>query len=440
MGEVRVPAERYWGAQTQRADRALPHRRRALPLHAAADPRARAREESGSRGERRARRAACGQGRAHRPRRPGGRGRPARRRVPAGRLPDRLGHADEHERQRGHRRPRQRARGRGPRHASSRSIPTTTSIAASRRTTPSRRRCTSPSSRRSRRTCSPRSKDYATPCGAEAADYDDVVMVGRTHLQDATPVTLGQVIGGWASQLDHALHDVRSALPGLHGLALGGTAVGTGLNAHPRFAETAIGKLAAATGTALPPGARLLRRAVGSRRAGGGERRVAHPRRRSHEDRQRRALVRLGSARRPRRAPHPRERAGLVDHAGQGEPDGGRGAHPGGGPGLRQRRTPSASPASQGNFQLNVYKPVIVHNVLESLAAPEPTPCRAFDRFCAQGLAPQPPRHRASSARFADARHGAQPAHRLREGGGDRAARAPRRARRCARPPSTWAT
>ena len=79
-------------------------------------------------------------------------------------------------------------------------------------------------------------------------------MVGRTHLQDATPVTLGQVIGGWAAQLDHALARRRGApSPALYGLALGGTAVGTGLNAHPRFAETAIAKLAEATGRPFRP-------------------------------------------------------------------------------------------------------------------------------------------------------------------------------------------
>ena len=70
---------------------------------------------------------------------------------------------------------------------------------------------------------------------AKSAAYADVVMLGRTHLQDATPVTLGQVIGGWAAQLDGALDAIRAALPPLYQLALGGTAVGTGLNADPRF-------------------------------------------------------------------------------------------------------------------------------------------------------------------------------------------------------------
>ena len=69
----------------------------------------------------------------------------------------------------------------------------------------------------------------------KAGRYAGLVMLGRTHLQDATPVTLGQVIGGWAAQLRDALATVGAALPGLHALALGGTAVGTGLNAGDEY-------------------------------------------------------------------------------------------------------------------------------------------------------------------------------------------------------------
>ncbi len=83
---------------------------------------------------------------------------------------------------------------------------------------------------------------------AKSASYDDVVMLGRTHLQDATPVTLGQVIGGWATQLDGALAGIRGALPALYELALGGTAVGTGLNADPRFGDLAAQRIADETG------------------------------------------------------------------------------------------------------------------------------------------------------------------------------------------------
>jgi fumarate hydratase class II len=75
-----------------------------------------------------------------------------------------------------------------------------------------------------------------------------VVKIGRTHLQDATPLTLGQEISGWVAQLDHGIRHVESALPHLRELALGGTAVGTGLNAHPEFADRVAHELSRLTG------------------------------------------------------------------------------------------------------------------------------------------------------------------------------------------------
>jgi fumarate hydratase class II len=70
----------------------------------------------------------------------------------------------------------------------------------------------------------------------KARAFADIVKIGRTHLQDATPLTLGQEFSGYVSQLDHGLAHIAGALPHLSELALGGTAVGTGLNAHPEFA------------------------------------------------------------------------------------------------------------------------------------------------------------------------------------------------------------
>jgi fumarate hydratase, class II len=78
--------------------------------------------------------------------------------------------------------------------------------------------------------------------------FADIVKIGRTHLQDATPLTLGQEFSGYVAQLDHAMRHIESALPHLCELALGGTAVGTGLNAHPEFAVRVAAELAAATG------------------------------------------------------------------------------------------------------------------------------------------------------------------------------------------------
>jgi fumarate hydratase class II len=78
--------------------------------------------------------------------------------------------------------------------------------------------------------------------------FSDVVKIGRTHLMDATPLTLGQEIGGWVAQLDHGLRHLESAVPHLSELALGGTAVGTGLNAHPEYAVRVAKKVAELSG------------------------------------------------------------------------------------------------------------------------------------------------------------------------------------------------
>ena len=83
---------------------------------------------------------------------------------------------------------------------------------------------------------------------AKAHAFADIVKIGRTHLQDATPLTLGQEFSGYAAQLSHGIAHVESALPHLYELAQGGTAVGTGLNAHPQFAERVAAAIARLTG------------------------------------------------------------------------------------------------------------------------------------------------------------------------------------------------
>ncbi|HEX8273534.1 MAG TPA: class II fumarate hydratase [Longimicrobiaceae bacterium] len=83
---------------------------------------------------------------------------------------------------------------------------------------------------------------------AKAAEFDDVVKSGRTHLMDATPVRLGQEFGGYASQLEHGIRRLRNASEELAELALGGTAVGTGTNAHPEYAARAIAAISRDTG------------------------------------------------------------------------------------------------------------------------------------------------------------------------------------------------
>src|SRR5580698_9303577 len=92
----------------------------------------------------------------------------------------------------------------------------------------------------------PALKTLRATLDGKAKAFAGIVKIGRTHLQDATPLTLGQEFSGYVAQLDHGIRHVETALPHLYELAQGGTAVGTGLNAHPQFADkvaAAIGKL-----------------------------------------------------------------------------------------------------------------------------------------------------------------------------------------------------
>src|SRR5207245_10939341 len=88
---------------------------------------------------------------------------------------------------------------------------------------------------------------------AKARDDPDMVIIGSTQLQDATPLTVGQMISGWVAQLDETTAGVRATLPGLYALPLGGTAVGTGLNAHPEFGGRAAAEIARETGQPFVP-------------------------------------------------------------------------------------------------------------------------------------------------------------------------------------------
>lgn len=82
----------------------------------------------------------------------------------------------------------------------------------------------------------------------KAVAFRDIVKIGRTHLQDATPLTLGQEISGWVAMLDHNLKHLDASQPHLAELALGGTAVGTGLNTHPEYAVRVAAELASLSG------------------------------------------------------------------------------------------------------------------------------------------------------------------------------------------------
>ena len=221
---------------------------------------------------------------------------------------------------------------------------------------------------------------------AKAREYKDVVMVGRTHLQDATPVTLGQVLSGWVAQLDQATAGIKRAVPGILKLAIGGTAVGTGLNAHPRFGETVARKLADETGLDFEAAENKfaeLSAHDGMVDVSGALRTLAVALYKIAND------VRYYSS---------GPRAGIGElKIPENEP--GSSIMPG-------KINPTQSEAmtmvctqvfgndvavafagSQGAFQLNTYKPVMLHNVLESTTLlAEAT--RAFNDKCAVGIEP----------------------------------------------------
>ena len=94
----------------------------------------------------------------------------------------------------------------------------------------------------------PRIQELHDAIDAKAREFADVVKIGRTHLQDATPLTVGQEMSGWASLIERDIARLIAAMPGLLELAIGGTAVGTGLNSHPEFGERAARKIAELTG------------------------------------------------------------------------------------------------------------------------------------------------------------------------------------------------
>ncbi|MDX6575116.1 MAG: fumarate hydratase, class [Blastocatellia bacterium] len=94
----------------------------------------------------------------------------------------------------------------------------------------------------------PRVQEVKSAIDAKAEEFKDVVKIGRTHLMDATPLTVGQEMSGWSSLLERDIVRMNATLPGLYELAIGGTAVGTGLNSPPEFGERAAKKIAELTG------------------------------------------------------------------------------------------------------------------------------------------------------------------------------------------------
>jgi fumarate hydratase class II len=224
----------------------------------------------------------------------------------------------------------------------------------------------------------------------KAAAFKDVVKVGRTHLQDATPITLGQEISGWVAQLDHVRGKIDDALGHVWELALGGTAVGTGLNTHPRYDVVSAQKIAALTQLPFIT-ARNKFEALAAHDAlvglHGGLKSLAC------------ALMKIANDVRWL-ASGPRCGIGEITIP-ENEP--GSSIMPG-------KVNPTQSEAmtmvcaqvigndvavsiggASGNFELNVFKPLIIHNVLSSIRLLTDA-MHSFDKFCAVGIEPNLPR------------------------------------------------
>jgi len=145
---------------------------------------------------------------------------------------------------------------------------------------------------------------------AKSEEFADIVKIGRTHLQDATPLTLGQEFSGYVAQLEHGERHLRGALPHLYELALGGTAVGTGLNAPAGYAEQAAAEIARLTGQPFVTAPNKFE-ALASTDA------LVHAHGQHDENRQRYPLACERAAQRYWRAVNSRKRARFLDHAGQ---------------------------------------------------------------------------------------------------------------------------
>jgi fumarate hydratase class II len=220
----------------------------------------------------------------------------------------------------------------------------------------------------------------------QAKAFDKIIKIGRTHLMDATPLTLGQEFSGYATQVRQALVRIEFCLPALCELALGGTAVGTGLNAHPDFAANAIDKIAELTGLPFCPAANTFAALA------------------AHD-----AIVALSGTLKALAAALMKI-ANDIRWLASG-PRGGIGelTLPANEPGssmMPGKVNPTQAEAmtmiaaqvmgndatiglagASGNFELNVYKPVIAYNILQSIRLLADG-VHAFDQHCVAGIEP----------------------------------------------------
>ncbi|HEX5612618.1 MAG TPA: class II fumarate hydratase [Burkholderiales bacterium] len=218
------------------------------------------------------------------------------------------------------------------------------------------------------------------------AQFDAIVKIGRTHLQDATPLTLGQEFSGYAAQLVLARQSIESALPFLYQLAIGGTAVGTGLNTHPEFAERVAAEIAAATGLPFVPAANKFAALAGHESivfAHGALKTLAA------------ALTKIANDVRWL-ASGPRSGLGEISIP-ENEP--GSSIMPGKvNPTQAEALTMACAQVfgndtavniggASGHFELNVYKPLLIHAFLQS-ARLLADGARSFEEHCARGIEP----------------------------------------------------
>ena len=205
-------------------------------------------------------------------------------------------------------------------------------------TTPSRPRCTSPRWSSATHLLLPALEHLQGALAAKSEAYAEIVKIGRTHLQDATPLTLGQEFSGYATQVEYGIERVRAALPRLCALAQGGTAVGNRAQHQGGFRRALRGRGRGAHRPPLPHRREQVRGHRRQRRGGRDVGRAQHRRRKPDEDRERHPAAGIGPALRARGAGIAGQRARLLDHAGQGQSDPGGGAHHGRGPGHGQSR------------------------------------------------------------------------------------------------------
>jgi fumarate hydratase class II len=224
---------------------------------------------------------------------------------------------------------------------------------------------------------------------AKAKAFADIVKIGRTHLQDATPLTLGQEFSGYVTLLDQGLRDVEYSLNGLYQLAIGGTAVGTGLNAHPEFGDRAAAHIAKLTALPFQSAPNKFAALSGHNEfviASGAVKSLACALMKIANDIRWLASgprCGLGELIIPENEPgssimpgkvNPTQSEALTMIAIQ----------------VMGNDTAIGIAASQGNFELNVFKPVIVHNFLHSVRLIAEG-CHSFNDHCAIGIEPNLP-------------------------------------------------